>query len=81
MKITIEIADPLLDEARVIAASHETTVQALVEEGLRRILVERRARRQFRLRKASFKGKGLHPGAESGSWEPIRDLTYTGRGA
>jgi Arc/MetJ family transcription regulator len=82
VKTTIEISDALLDEARDVAGRDRTTVRALVEEGLRHVLGERRNRRQaFTLRKATFKGKGLQPLVADGSWERLRDLTYEGRGA
>jgi hypothetical protein len=81
MKTTIEIPDPLLDEARKVASRDGVTLRTLVEEGLRRALAERRKRPEFRLRKASFKGKGLHPDVRDGSWERIRDLAYEGRGS
>jgi hypothetical protein len=41
MKTTVEIADPLLREARKIAARERTTLRALVEQGLRRVVAER----------------------------------------
>lgn len=81
MKTTVDISDPLLGEARKLARREETTVKALLEEGLRRVLEERRGSKAFRLRLASFKGQGLQPGVREGSWEPIRDLSYEGRGA
>ena len=82
MKTTVDISDALLSEARKVASREETTVKALLEQGLRRVLDERKGRRDlFRLRKASFKGRGLHPGVREGSWERIRDLVYEGRGA
>ena len=80
MKTTIEIPDPLLAEARRIALRQGVTLRALVEEGLRRVLRERRAA-GFRLRRASFRGKGLQPGVREGGWERVRDLAYEGRGA
>ena len=81
MKTTVEIADSLLAEARKVASRERTTVRALMEEGLRRLLKERGQRARFRLRKATFKGKGLHPDVAEGSWERIRDMIYEGRGA
>jgi hypothetical protein len=45
-----------------------------------RKLMKSKRRRRFRLRRASFKGKGLQPIA-AGGWERIRDLVYEGRGA
>jgi hypothetical protein len=81
MKTTVEIADPLLSEARKLASREETTVRALIEEGLRRILDERRRRgKRFKLRKVTFSGQGLQPGVAEGSWERVRDLVYEGRG-
>ena len=71
----------LLDEARRVASREGRTVRALVEEGLRRVLAERKRTRGFRLRKASFKGKGLQPHVAGASWDQIRDTAYEGRGA
>ena len=80
MKTTIEIADSLLTEARRVAAREGTTVRALVEQGLRRVIAERKRSSGFRLRKATFKGDGLQPGVGTGSWERIREMAYEGRG-
>lgn len=46
-----------------------------------RPLEERRQQTTFRLRRASFRGQGLHPDVQEGSWECIRTLIYEGRGA
>jgi Bacterial antitoxin of type II TA system, VapB len=80
MKTTIEISESLLDEAKKLAAKEGTTVRAYVEQGLRRILAERKNRGVFRLRKATFKGKGLQPGVQDATWERIRETIYQGRG-
>lgn len=80
MKTTIEIASPLLKEAKQLAARDQTTLRALVEEGLRLIVEQRMERRPFELRDASFGGEGLQAGVEEGSWEAVRDLIYDGRG-
>lgn len=81
MKTTVEIPDALLRAARKVAAEEDTTVRALIEEGLRRALEQRQAGSRFRLRDASFGEGGLHPDIREGSWERIRDLIYEGRGA
>jgi hypothetical protein len=81
MKTTVEISDVLLQEAKQVASAEETTLRELVEEGLRRSLDARKQRRPFRLRDASYKGKGLQPGVSPGTWERIRELIYEGRGA
>jgi len=80
MKTTIEIPDALLEEARKLATRERTTVKALVEQGLRQVVAGRKRSAPFRLRKATFKGKGLQPGVKEASWEQVRDLIYEGRG-
>ena len=81
MKTTIEISDPLLAAAKELAAKEKTTLRAVVETGLRRVLEEREEAPPFRLRDGSFKGRGLQPEFRDGSWEKIRDAIYEGHGA
>jgi hypothetical protein len=80
MKTTLELSDPLLREARQLAAREGTTLRALVEQGLRRIVDEKKRSKPFRLRNASFKGKGLQPEFRDASWERVREAIYEGRG-
>ena len=80
MKTTVHIPDSLLEEARKIASQEGTTIKALIEEGLRRTIDNRKRQRRFRLRKATFKGNGLQPDAAGASWEKIREMSYGGRG-
>jgi len=80
MKTTIDIPAPVLDEVRKLAEREGTTVKALVERGLRRVLADDRKRSAFTLRKASFKGRGLRPGLENASWDRLRELAYEGHG-
>lgn len=61
MKTTIEIADGLLKEAKRVAAREKTTVRALVEDGLRKALADRKKKGTFKLRLVTAGGKGLHP--------------------
>ena len=79
VKTTVEIADALLDEAKRVAAVESSTLRELIEEGLRRSIDERRKRKGFRLRRASFRGKGLQPGV-SPEWDRLREAVYEGRG-
>lgn len=77
MKTTIDIADPLLDAARAAAQQRGTTLRALVEMGLRRVLDDAaQTKPAFQLRKASFAGNGLQAGAQGASWERLRALAY-----
>jgi len=82
MKTTIQIADSIFHEARRVAREEHTTLRALVEEGLRGAISERRRRRKqgFRLRKATFKGRGLQPHVAGATWDQILDIGYEGRG-
>lgn len=83
MKTTVEIADALLAEARQEAEREGTTLRALLEDGLRRVLADRAKARgkPFRLRDASVNGKGLQPGIREGDWDSIRERLYEGHGA
>jgi hypothetical protein len=80
MKTTIEIPDPLLEEAKRQAARDHTTLRALVEAGLRAVLKGRRSRARFRLRDASFRGTGLTDEFQGADWERIREAAYETHG-
>ena len=81
MKTTIEIADSVLDDARRLAAREGTTLRALMEAGLRSEIRRRKGAAQaFRLRKASFKGRGLRPELQGATWDRLREMAYEGRG-
>lgn len=72
MRTTIELSDGILAQARRLMAKRKTTLRALVEEGLRKVLAEDRAAPPFKLRDASFKGKtGFARGADA---EDIPDV-------
>ena len=80
MKTTVEISDPLLREARKLAAREGVTLRTIIERGLHRVVSETKQGTPFKLRRASFKGKGLQPDLRHASWERVRDLVYEGRG-
>ena len=46
----------------------------------RKVIAEKKRPDDFRLRRASFKGKGLQPQVQGADWERIRDMAYEGRG-
>lgn len=81
MKTTVELPDALLNRARRLAAREGTTIRALVEESLRRVLAEREREPRFKVKPVTFKGDGLNPELGEGAWEAIRDRIYEGRGA
>jgi hypothetical protein len=81
MKTTIDIADAILRDAREVAARDHTTLKDLVQEGLRRVLEERRPRRRaFRLRAVEPGAGGFQPEFADGDWHRLRDEIYRGRG-
>ena len=80
MKTTIEIADPLLEEARQLARTEGTTLRELVEQGLRVIVERRRIGETFTLRDVSFGAEGLQAGLDWSDWRTMRELAYEGRG-
>jgi hypothetical protein len=79
MKTTLDISDPLLREARKIVARERTTLRALVEQGLRHVVADRKRGPAFRLRNANFKGRGLRPELRDAGWDRLRDLAYEGQ--
>jgi hypothetical protein len=79
MKTTIEISDALLRETRKLAAREGVTMRALVERGLHRVVAEAGRDAWFRLRRASFKGKGLRPELRDVAWDKLRALAYEDR--
>lgn len=80
MKTTIEISDPLLREARKLAAREGLTLKTLVERGLSLVVRETKKSAGFKLRPASFKGRGLQPEFRDAPWEKLSDAAYEGRG-
>jgi hypothetical protein len=80
MKTTVQIPDPFFEEMHSLAHQEKTTMKALIQEGLRRIISERKQAKRFGLRKATFNGHGLHPDLKEASWDQIREKSYEGRG-
>lgn len=80
MKTTIEISDPLLREARELAAREGVAFRVLVERGLRCVIAETKPGAPFKLRRASFKGRGLQGNLSCTIRDKMRDQAYDGRG-
>lgn len=81
MKTTIELPEALFAKAKRHARARKTTLKALIEQGLRLVLAEKRDGPRFKLRDASVGGKGLNPEYRNASWEQLRDTIYRGEGA
>lgn len=82
MKTTIEIADPLLAEAKREARSAGITLRELVESGLRRMLDERKHARRVpvRVEDGRVGGSGVRAGIREGDARQLRALANAGRG-
>lgn len=78
MKTTIEISDALLAQAKARARSEGTTLRALVERGLMRVLDEDRA---FRPPVPVTRALTPVTGVDPGDWEAIREVIYEPRHA
>ena len=79
MKMPIDLPEALLDEATRAADEDRTTVSALIEQGLARVLRERQAV-PFHLRDASVGGRGLSPEAAALDCAQLRNRSYGPRG-
>jgi hypothetical protein len=74
MKTTIEVSDALFKSAKQLALRNQTTMRALVEEGLRRVLSEQpfRAKPAFRLKDESVRG-GKMLVADPREWRKLEE--------
>jgi hypothetical protein len=81
MNTTVQISDALLADIHKIVVKRKTTLNALVEEGLRYVVeTESATKTPFKMKDASV-GKPGDPWPLDGkSWEEIRDLIYGDRG-
>jgi hypothetical protein len=80
MKTTIDIADPLLKQAKRLAARRGTTLKVVVEEALRDALKRAPDEVPVELRTHTYAGRGLQPGLSWDDFGALRDLAYEGRG-
>jgi hypothetical protein len=76
MKTTLEISDALFLRAKSFAQREQTTLRALTEEGLTKILDERQVAGPLKIKPVTFKGKGLSPEFQGVDWPTIRDTAY-----
>jgi hypothetical protein len=80
MKTTIELPDELLKRSKAVALRENTTLNALVEEGLRMALRKRSGQRTAPFVIEPFGGTGLTPEFSGAPWQMIRDASYRDRG-
>lgn len=61
MKTTIDVSDALFNSVKELARQRRTTLRALIEEGLRRVLndAQAKAKPAFKLKDARVHGKAM----------------------
>ncbi len=65
MKTTLDLADPLFEEAKRVARRDGETLRSLVEQGLRKVLAERSNKpKPFKLRDCSIETPGAGSAAQ-----------------
>lgn len=65
MRTTVRLDDPLLAQAKKLAAETGRTLTAVIEDALRAALARRnQPNRRSKLRLTTFDGKGLQPGVD-----------------
>ena len=80
MKITIELPDDLLKCSKAVARRENSTLKALVEEGLRLALRARTRMHAAPYAVQPFQGGGLTPEFAAAGWDRIRGEIYRDRG-
>ena len=73
-RTTVRLDDDLMAEVKRFAIANGTTIQRVIEDGLRLVLRRPTAdeRRKFRL--VTFTGKGVHPGIDIDNSASLYDL-------
>ena len=82
MKTTVEISDALLRAAKRMAVERNMTLRMVIEAALRRYVEAAADETQSppRLRRRSFRGRGLQPGLSESEWATIRERACENRG-
>jgi hypothetical protein len=79
VKITVEIADPLLSQARKRAKKTGRPLRAVIEDGLRLVLRDVQPRPNYKLPDRSSGVAGDPNPLEALSWQELRDEIYGAR--
>jgi len=79
LKTTIDLPDDLLERSKATARRENSTLKALIEEGLRMALRARTRKRSAPFAVRPFEGDGLSAEFASAGWEEIREEIYRDR--
>lgn len=79
MKTTVDISDSLFTSSKTLAQQRQTTLRALIEEGLRRVLRDAKANTQpaFKLKDARVHGQELLM-SDPRDWQRLEDDHLSG---
>jgi hypothetical protein len=80
MRTTLDLPDPLFQQAKKLARERKVPFRAIVAEALRALLGQAKTSPKYKLPNGAFKGDGLVDDLADTDWERIRDLAYEGRG-
>ena len=80
VKTTVEIADDLIARGKALATRRNTTLRALIEQGLRQVLSDEQRPADFRLRDGSVDGQGLRDEFRDKDWAALRRAAYEDHG-
>jgi hypothetical protein len=76
VKTTVDIADDLLKRSQQLAKREGSTLRAVLEEGLRLVLKDRRTTGSRAFRFPTFGKDGLNAEFHDADWEKIRATIY-----
>lgn len=81
MRTTLNLDDDLLRRAKQRAATEGRTLTSVIEDGLRALLSEARARKPGKVVLPTFGGDGPAPGVDLSDPRALRDALYEGEDA
>jgi len=73
MRTTIRLADPVLRDAKKLAAETGRSLTAVIEDTLREAMARHKTVRRRRVRLPTFAGRGLRPGVNLDNWASLLD--------
>ncbi len=76
MKTTVDIANPLLEEAKRLSDKEKTTLRALIEEGLWEVITKRKSGGEVSASKGQLQRQRLKKKIQGESWDKIRSAAY-----
>ena len=81
-RTTVRLDEPLLADAKRLAAETGRTLTAVLEDALREVLARRRRTKPGgRVKFTTFQGKGLHPGVDLDNSAALLDRMDRANGA